>query len=44
MKCSKCKCTIKEESFEQFTDRIIRQARIKLKKETGYGIPETKEK
>ena len=45
MKCSNCKCIIEEkESFEMFTDRILKQARIKLKQESGFGIPDIKEK
>ena len=45
MICEKCKEKIKkEESFEEMTNRILRETRMKLQKECNWGIPDTKEK
>ena len=45
MRCSKCKCKLKEdESFEMMINRVIKRNIEKLKQESGFGIPDTKEK
>ena len=45
MKCSKCKCKIEhEESFEKIMNKALKKAVNKLKKESGFGIPDNKEK
>ena len=52
MKCEYCGQLIKskklaikkEESFEYFMNKVINKAKNKLKKESGYGISDTKGK
>ena len=45
MLCKNCKREIEyKESFEKMTDRVLRSAIEKLKKESGFGIPDNKEK
>ena len=44
MKCKYCGQSvdkiIKTETFENFMNKALKRVRNKLKKETGYGIPE----
>ena len=45
MKCSKCNCNLEDkESFEEMMNRVLKKAKNKLKEESGFGIPDTKEK
>ena len=41
MKKCNCKCTcIKEESFDEMMNRVLRESGERLKKEMGFGIPD----
>ena len=50
MKCKYCGQLVDKivqteiQSFEEMTNRVIKKARNKLKKESGFGIPDNKEK
>ena len=45
MLCNNCKCKIKEkESFEEMTNRILKEARERLRQEVGFGVSLNKKK
>jgi len=41
MLCNNCKCKIKKkESFEEMTDRVLKEVRERLKGKLNFGVPD----